>query len=292
MNFFTGWLLYNKKDATENKSYINWFISEAKKQNISLHLVYRETLTISIEDGVHITYKNGNKVLLPHFVVFRTMDSLLNVHFEKSGVLTFNPSGVSIVSNRKDWTHFKVNELNIPMVNTYFFSKYYPPPNPPLPFPFVLKETTGRGGKQVYYISSLSEWSEVMKDVQQNDIIIQEVNIPVGIDIRVFVIGKEIIAAVMRKSESDFRANFKLGGKAIPFTLSAQQKATVQKIVNHFDFGLVGIDFLLNEDGQFIFNEIEDVAGSRILSAVSDINLLEKYVAYIKNRLIENVPFS
>ena len=31
---------------------------------------------------------------------------------------------------------------------------------------------------------------------------------------------------------------------------------------------MVGIDFIFDEQGQFLFNEIEDVVGSRTLSAV------------------------
>lgn len=38
----TGWLIYKKQDALENKSYINWFIKEAKEQEIHLKLILRE----------------------------------------------------------------------------------------------------------------------------------------------------------------------------------------------------------------------------------------------------------
>lgn len=63
----------------------------------------------------------------------------------------------------------------------------------------------------------------------------------------------------------------------------------IQKIIDHFDFGLVGIDFLIGHDGELIFNEIEDVVGSRTLSEISDINLLEKYVTFIKTKVAEHI---
>lgn len=34
-----GWLIYTKADSIRNKSYIDWFIDEAKKQSIHLTLL-------------------------------------------------------------------------------------------------------------------------------------------------------------------------------------------------------------------------------------------------------------
>src|SRR5690625_6839454 len=87
-----------------------------------------------------------------------------------------------------------------------------------------------------------------------------------GKDLRVFVIGKQIIAAVLRVNNNDFRANFKLGGSAFLYHLTIDEVEMINKIINHFDFGLVGIDFLIDKEGNLLFNEIEDVVGSRILS--------------------------
>ena len=56
-------------------------------------------------------------------------------------------------------------------------------------------------------------------------------------------------------------------------------------MIESMDFGLVGIDFLFDSEGGLLFNEIEDVVGSRTLSQVSDINLLEKYVSFIKQNV-------
>ena len=57
------------------------------------------------------------------------------------------------------------------------------------------------------------------------------------------------------------------------------------KIVHAFDFGMVGIDFLIGQDGHLYFNEIEDIVGSRTLSHVSDLNILKEYVTYIKDHI-------
>ena len=46
---------------------------------------------------------------------------------------------------------------------------------------------------------------------------------------------------------------------------------------------MVGIDFIFDEEGRFLFNEIEDVVGSRTLSALSEINIVWEYLNFIKN---------
>ena len=53
-----------------------------------------------------------------------------------------------------------------------------------------------------------------------------------------------------------------------------------------FDIGLAGIDFLIGDNGELIFNEVEDVVGARMLyQCVPDINLVGKYLDYILSRI-------
>lgn len=69
------------------------------------------------------------------------------------------------------------------------------------------------------------------------------------------------------------------------YTLNKTEIRTIQKIIDAYDFGLVGIDFMFTEDGKLIFNEIEDAVGSRTLSMLTDINILEAYISYIKEKI-------
>lgn len=267
----------------ENESYIDWFIEEAKKQDISLSLVIREQLQIGIETGMPVINVQYKRVSLPDFVVIRTIEPTLQTFFESFGVETFNSAETAFICNHKSLTHMKMNELEIPMVPTFFTTKQHMPTISPLSYPVIVKEAMGRSGKQVYFVENNDAWERVKAQVETDDILIQSASVQLGKDVRVFVIGKEIIASVLRRNRHDFRANYRLGGEAIPYTLSKEEEKMVRKIVEHFNFGLVGIDFLIDHRGQLLFNEIEDVVGSRILSKVSNINLLKKYVAYIKN---------
>lgn len=281
-----AWLIYDQAAKEMNESYISWFIAEAAKQEIDLQLILRDEITFGIEACKQVIFLDGEKVLPPSFVIIRTIEPSLQFYFENLGVPSFNDAKTAMICNHKTKTYIEMSKLAIPTVPTYFLSKDNAPSRLPLAFPFVLKEARGRSGKQVFYVRNEVEWQEKLAKLSTNDVIIQCADVALGRDVRVFVIGKEIIGAVLRKNDADFRANFTLGGEAIPFDLTSAQYAMIEKITQHFDFGLVGIDFLVSKQGELLFNEIEDVVGSRILSKVSDVNLLEKYVTFIKEKMM------
>lgn len=280
-----GWLIYNKADAMQNEAYINWFLEEARLQNISLQFILRETLTIGVIDNKRTVLLHDKPVTLPDFAVIRTIEPLLNKQLASFGLTVYNPAETAAICNNKALTHFHLGKLSIPMADTVFVSKRNGiPESPPLPFPFVIKEVSGRGGKQVNLVTNIQDLQYLQGVQPSDDLIIQSAkNIQSGKDVRVFVIGTEVIGAILRENKHDFRANFKLGGSASWYPLNSYEIALVNQISDYFRFGMVGVDFLLDTDGNLIFNEIEDVVGSRTLSAVSDINILKKYVAYIKS---------
>ncbi|HLR67112.1 MAG TPA: hypothetical protein VK105_08260 [Virgibacillus sp.] len=280
-----GWLIYNKQDAEKNKTFIDWFIGEAYLQNLSLKLIFREELTIGIMNNERIIYKNGKRITQPDFAIVRTIEPLLNKHLEACGITAFNSSNVARICNNKALTHHYITDLSIPMVDTIYIKKELITATPPISYPFVIKDVLGRGGKQVYMIENYQEWLEGIEKYIENDIIIQRCDVQLGKDIRVFVVGKEIIGAVLRMSTNDFRANFKLGGSARWYELNDNETSMINKIINYFDFDMVGIDFLIGANGEMLFNEIEDVVGSRTLSSVSHINILREYVKHIKQKL-------
>lgn len=280
-----GWLIYNEKDQKRNQAYIDWFIEEAKKQDVQLTFISREKLKIGImNDHYSISYDH-KAIHLPDFAVVRTVEPFLNRHLELLGVKSFNSYEVSALCNHKMNTFYAMKSLQIPIMDTWTMKREQLSETPPESYPFVIKESTGRGGEQVHFIQSLKEWKEVYNTFTTEDLIIQSTQVQHGKDLRVFVIGKNIIKAVLRESKSGFRANYSMGGSASPYSLSKSEIALIERIIHAYDFDLVGIDFLIDKNGQLILNEIEDVVGSRILSLVSDINLLEKYISHIKKQL-------
>ncbi|MBY7143248.1 hypothetical protein KFZ56_09290 [Virgibacillus sp. NKC19-3] len=280
-----GWLIYSRKDVDQNKRYIDWFIDEARQQHLSLELVLREEITIGIQNQQRMVKRNEKTNPKPEFVIVRTIEPLLNLHLEACGIIVFNSATISHICNDKALTHHHMINLDIPMVDTFYFKKDMLPNIPPIPYPFVVKETIGRGGNEVYYMENEQAWFKYVSATSHGDYLIQATPVQLGKDLRVFVVDNEIIGAILRENNNDFRANFKLGGSARLYELQEHERKIINKITNHFHFDMVGIDFLIGVNGELLFNEIEDVVGSRTLSAVSNINILQKYVTHIKSEI-------
>ncbi|WP_209121993.1 RimK family alpha-L-glutamate ligase [Alkalihalobacillus sp. BA299] len=281
-----GWLIYPKNEAIRNKAYINWIQAEGKKLNLSIKLLLREYFQIGItESELSVMYEN-KKVTLPDFAIARIMDPFFSKQLESLGIRVFNSAIVSEICNHKAKTHQYIASASIPTVDTVFLNDFSGELSMiPFPFPFIIKDAKGRGGKQVFFISDKEEYFQNVNTFIARDVIVQRPAGTIGKDLRVFVIGKEIIAAVLRSSTTDFKANFTLGGSAQLYPLSEVEQAMIYKIIHLFDFDFVGIDFLFDEVGNLLFNEIEDVVGSRTLSSTSDINIVELYLQHIKAKL-------
>ncbi|MGG4264333.1 ATP-grasp domain-containing protein [Peribacillus simplex] len=273
-----GWLIYNREDALNNKGYIDWMLDEARKLDLDLHFHFREDLRIGHRFNELYVECGTQPISLPDFAIVRTIDPFFTRQLEKLGIDCFNSSLVSEIANDKAKTHQYLSSLGIPMADTVYCNGR--PGADVMEFPFIAKETRGRGGKQVYLI----EHADDLAELNDGNWIVQKPGL-FGRDIRVFVVGQKVMAAVLRESASSFKANYTLGGSASLYELSASDLALVERVIEAFDFGLVGIDFIFAEDGSLMLNEIEDVVGSRTLSALSDMNIVREYLMFIKERI-------
>ncbi|MFC0188007.1 RimK family alpha-L-glutamate ligase [Fictibacillus aquaticus] len=282
----SGWIIYTKQDAQTNKEYIEWFLKEASLLKLSLRLLERERFIIGVKNGRNCLLYDGKELNLPDFAVVRCIDSLFSHHLEIMDIKVFNPSLVSEIANDKARTHQFLAQHHIPMTETYFIDKVHCKQELiPLDFPFVLKESGGRGGKNVHLVHTIEELQELVTSSESRSWVAQRLAGTPGKDVRVFIVGQKIAGAVLRSSESDFRANFSLGGTAELYYLNDEEKTLVENIASLLPVGMAGIDFLFDENGKFLFNEIEDVAGSRTLSACSDINIVRLYLEHITDTL-------
>ncbi|ART77481.1 hypothetical protein B4U37_16110 [Sutcliffiella horikoshii] len=282
-----GLLIYEEEHAKKNKAFIEWFLDEAAKLEIELGFILQSRISF----GVH----NNQLVLLlgdaplsepPDFVIMRNIDPLFNEQLERMRIPCFNSHHVSVICNDKARTHQYLAGKGIPMLDTYFMeADELLTGNLPLPMPFIIKTRTGRGGGDIYMVEDLGQLEAVQDQLSNQSIILQPLAGSPGKDLRVYVLGRKVVGAVLRSNKNSFKANFTLGGQAEAYTLSKEELIVVNKIIEQFDFGLVGIDFLFDENGGLLFNEIEDVVGCRTLCLTSDINIVKRYLEIILQKL-------
>jgi len=78
-----------------------------------------------------------------------------------------------------------------------------------------------------------------------------------------------------------------LGGSVTSYQCDKEIIDYVNQVVQVFDFGMVGIDFILDENNHWLLNEIEDVVGARMLyQCQPDVHLLEQYFTFVSDKLL------
>lgn len=250
-----AYLVYDKKDIDRNNSFIKWFIDEGKKLKIDI-------LLITSDD----TFE---ELALPNFVINRSRDYLVSEYYESNHINVFNSSSVTRITNDKYET-YKYLASKLPMLDTYELVDV------PHFYPCIVKSVDGHGGNEVYYVEDEKDLPK-----ESNRYIYQDIADKLGRDLRVFIIGNEIIASVIRTNETSFKSNYSLGGNIELYELSNNERVLINKVIDNFSFDYVGIDFLFDENNNLILNEIEDAVGSRMLSELTDLNVVSLYLNHI-----------
>lgn len=278
----TAWLIYTEYESIRNKQYIEFYMVEGRKLGIEFQLLLAEDIEIGVKDGNWYLLYQGARQETPAFVICRMMHSVLSEQLESMGIRVYNNSMVSSICNDKARTYQYVARAGVPMVDTLFVKcEFAENQIKNADLPCVVKTTNGHGGSEVFLLENPKEATEIAKILDKRDVVIQPYISKSKQDLRVYVVGKEIIAAVLRTAKEGFRSNFCLGGNVELYTLSSKEMTIVNKIIQLFDFGLVGIDFIIGDHGELLFNEIEDVVGSRMLYQCTDLNIVKKYLEFI-----------
>lgn len=276
----TGWLVYDAWNTDRNAFFIERWLQAAARRGVGLHVVLTENISYGYADG-----KAFLKELLedarPDFVVMRAAHPLLSAHLEKMGIPCFNSARVAEICNDKRQTHaLLAGEL--PMMPTAFLNQEAF--LNPFSYPVVVKGAHGCGGRSVYLADNEEEYRDAVRKIAPDSFVVQPLCDQPGKDVRVYVLGQRMLAAMLRHQERDFRSNVGLGGGSHPIPLTDELAHYVEKVMRHFAFGLVGVDFIYHQ-GRLVFNEIEDAVGTRMLYMHTSMDIAEEYLNLILSSL-------
>ena len=241
-----GLLIYSREEAERNRFAVQKF-----KDLLGVQLIFEDEVDFNAPCD---------------FVINRTNNAAIAEKFEQQKIRVFNPAKLTALANDKQKCYEFMQAHGVEIM----------PINHTAP-PLVKKPVGGKGGKGVELILS----GEI---TPEEGFVYQEPASDLGKDLRVWLIGGKIIAAILRVSKTDFRSNFCLGGKAVPYALSDEEKALIMKIASLIDYDYIGIDFVFNK-GRIVFNEIEDAVGARMVYEKTDIDIISLYCEHIKKVL-------
>lgn len=186
-------------------------------------------------------------------------------YLDRHNVPFFAREVVRVLPDTKLGEFAALSDNGLPLPKTFVSSKRQTlahfKTNPPIPYPIIVKSSTGFGGRKNYLVHNYKELQAVYKEHPQDVFIIQEF-IPNEYDYRCLMLGGEIAVIIKRQRQGDTHLNNASKGAQTevidPATLTAEQAEDVKKaarLVHRED--LSGVDLLFNsETGQHYILEV------------------------------------
>ncbi|WP_342511080.1 RimK family alpha-L-glutamate ligase [Sporosarcina sp. FSL K6-1522] len=252
--------------------------------------------------GVQAALKKNYEVLMtinqaltqrPDFVVFLDKDILLAQFLKNAGIAVFNDPAVIETCDNKAKQYLQLAHHDIPMPETIIAPKVYPAFTiqdsgyykqvlERLGLPMIIKEGHGSFGMKVYLIETEQQFYDKTEALRGVDYVFQQfIASSHGRDIRVNIVGGEIVAAMYRHSETDFRANITNGGVATEVVLTEAQQALAIRAAQAVGAEFAGVDLLFGPNDEPLVCEVNAAAHIRNIYNVTGINVADAMIAYI-----------
>ncbi len=281
MKYTQGILMYTPEDASRNRWFIEQLCQYAESEGLSLRLCL-----VNGGDPRKPFDENADAA----FVVNRSRFALYSIWARDIlHIPCFNSAYVTGITNDKYLTYLEMHcDHGIPMAETWQISRHKPLPE--LAYPLVAKPADGHGGEGVAWIQDKASLEKYKK---QYDAAHPEPTYPflvqkpvqTGWDVRIYVLGSDIYAAVLRTSDSDFRSNFSLGGHAEVIEPDDDMRDLVHRIQKIMPLDFAGVDLLKDQNGSYLLGEIEDAVGCRMLYQLTDLDPAKDYIRHIRRCL-------
>lgn len=216
--------------------------------------------------------------------------------FELLGVYTPNPSEAFLLARDKLRSQQLLAGLGIAMPPTVFGDS--PDDTADLlellgPPPHVIKLNHGSQGAGVVLAESLAASRSVIEAFRglKADFLAQQlVGEARGRDLRCFVIGNRVVAAMQRDADSDdFRANLHCGGKAQAARISPAERAMALRAARAVGLGIAGVDLLRTKAGPLLL-EVNASPGLEGIEAATGIDVAGRIVDYVTGRATLTKP--
>ena len=151
--------------------------------------------------------------------------------------------------------------------------------------PLVIKLLEGTQGKGVVLADSLQSAVSIInafKEMHANILVQEYIQESRGTDIRCFVIGDKVVAAMKRQAkEGEFRANVHQGGKALKVKLSPQERAIAIAAAKTMGLKVAGVDLVRSNHGPLVL-EINSSPGLEGIESTTHVNIAGKIIHYIE----------
>jgi len=278
---------------------IGWLITNAFV-DVPLFDEHFDMLTAAAsEQKITLIHKTNAELLLgvptvPDFALFWDKDMKLAKMLEQIGLKLFNSVSAIEVCDDKSLTYLKLLDT-VKMPETYIAPKTYElvgygnysfldPIAGRLGLPLVIKGCFGSFGMQVYLAENISQMREIVKRMGIKPMIFQKyIKSSHGRDMRVYVVGGKIKAAMIRRSlDGDFRSNVTNGGTADPVMPSPAYAEMAITACERLELDFGGVDILFGENDEPVLCEVNSNAHFKALCECTGTDIAGEIITHIR----------
>ncbi|CCQ52757.1 Ribosomal protein S6 glutaminyl transferase [Crocosphaera watsonii WH 8502] len=155
--------------------------------------------------------------------------------------------------------------------------------------PLVIKLLEGTQGIGVVLAETYQAAKSVIKAFRglNANILVQEyIKEAKGADIRCFVVGDKVVAAMKRQgAEGEFRSNLHRGGKAEGIKLTPEERSTEVRSANAMGLKVAGVDLLRSNHGLVIM-EVNSSPGLEGIEKATGVDVADKIIEFIEKNAV------
>ena len=249
-------------------------------------------LIARFESGVAVEGLNGED-----YALFWDKDVRLARAMEACGMRLYNSAAGVALCDDKAATHLCLAAAGLPMPRTLAAPMTYlqmdagpsahflEEAEQRLGFPMVVKECFGSLGGQVYLARNREELARLSQDMAARPFLAQEfIGASAGRDVRLYMVGGQLAAAMERRSDVDFRANVGAGGRAAPYAPPQEEIRLAAACCRLLGVGFAGVDLLHDKDGRPLVCEVNSNAYMAALTDCTGVDVAGCIVDYVLER--------
>jgi ribosomal protein S6--L-glutamate ligase len=154
--------------------------------------------------------------------------------------------------------------------------------------PHVIKLNEGAQGQGVLLAEKRSASQgviEAFRGLYANFLVQEFVREAKGADIRCFIVGTNVVAAMKRQArDGEFRSNLHRGGSASSVELTERERETAIHAARTMGLNIAGVDLLRSKRGPLVL-EVNSSPGLEGIEAASGIDVAGAIVEYLETRV-------
>ncbi|CAL2102339.1 putative alpha-L-glutamate ligase 2 [Tenacibaculum sp. 190130A14a] len=275
---------------------------EAKRRGHKVNVINHLKCSIKLSKGEHQIFYDGENISEKADIIIPRIGASATRHgsdvvkeFEMNNVYTTASSLGILRAQNKVRTLQIMNKESIPIPSTLFSVN---PENIGEQIdllggaPIIIKLQEGTHGSGVILAESKKSAKSIIDTMYSTNthILLQEfIKESNSEDIRAFVVGNKVVAAMKRKGlEDDFRSNIHRGGSGFKIDLTPEEEEIAIKAAQLLNLDIAGVDLIRSKRGPLLI-EVNSTPGLQGIEAYTKVDIARAIVKFLEEHVSKSI---